>query len=56
VALIATGSGARRAVRSTAPADHYSLLATIESGLGLPRLGHAATAPVAPVTALLARG
>ena len=56
VALIATGSGARRAVRSTAPADHYSLLATIESGLGLPRLGHAATAPVAPVTALLERG
>ena len=56
VALIATGSGARLAVRSTAPADHYSLLATIESGLGLPRLGHAATAPVAPVTALLERG
>jgi len=56
VALIATGSGARRAARSTAPADHYSLLATIESGLGLPRLGHAATAPVAPVTALLERG
>jgi acid phosphatase len=56
VALIATGPGARRAERSNAPADHYSLLATLESGLGLPRLGHAADAPVAPLTALLRRG
>ena len=53
VALIATGPGARRGVRSNAPADHYSLLATLESGLGLPLLGNAADAPVAPVTALL---
>ena len=53
VALIATGPGARRAVRSNAPADHYSLLATLESGLGLPLMGNAADAPVAPVTALL---
>ena len=29
---------------STVQADHYSLLATIEDGLGLPRLGSAATA------------
>jgi acid phosphatase len=55
VALIATGSGARNHVRSAGPADHYSLLATLESGLGLPRLGQAAKAPVAPLTALLER-
>lgn len=30
--------------QSVARADHYSLLATIEDGLGLPRLGHAAEA------------
>ena len=29
---------------STVKADHYSLLATFEDGLGLPRLGNAATA------------
>ena len=55
VALIATGSGARNHVRVDTPADHYSLLATLESGLGLPRLGDAAGAPVAPLTALLER-
>lgn len=56
VALIATGPGARRHARVNAPADHYSLLATLEGGLGLPRLGHAATAPVAPLAAMLERG
>jgi hypothetical protein len=29
------------AVRGTTPSDHYSLLATIEDGFGLPRLAHA---------------
>jgi phosphatidylinositol-3-phosphatase len=29
------------AIRSTTPSDHYSLLATIEDGFGLPRLGNA---------------
>jgi phosphatidylinositol-3-phosphatase len=33
---------------SSAHADHYALLATIEDGLGLPRLGHAAQAT--PIT------
>lgn len=56
VALIATGSGARHHLRSQAVADHYSLLATLEGGLGLPRLGQAATASVAPLTAMLERG
>ena len=56
VALIATGPGARHHVRTDAPADHYSLLATLEGGLGLSRLGKAAGASVAPLTALLERG
>jgi phosphatidylinositol-3-phosphatase len=56
VALIATGPGARPHARVNAPADHYSLLATLEGGLGLPRLGHAATAPVRPLAAMLERG
>jgi phosphatidylinositol-3-phosphatase len=53
VALIATGPGAGHHVRANGPADHYSLLATLEGGLGLPRLGKAATAPVSPLIALL---
>ena len=32
------------AVRGTTPSDHYSLLATIEEGFGLPRLANAKTA------------
>jgi phosphatidylinositol-3-phosphatase len=55
VALIATGPGARHHVRAIGPADHYSLLATLEGGLGLTRLGHAATASVSPLVALLER-
>ena len=35
---------AKTGYASTVHADHYSLLATIEDGLGLPRLGNAATA------------
>jgi hypothetical protein len=56
VAMIATGPGARHHVRSDGPADHYALLATLEGGLGLARLGHAATASVAPLVGLLGRG
>jgi hypothetical protein len=55
VALIATGPGARHHVRTDGPADHYSLLATLEGGLGLSRLGHAATASVLPLVSLLER-
>jgi phosphatidylinositol-3-phosphatase len=43
VALIATGPGARHRARVAVPADHYSLLATLEAGLRLPRLGQAAS-------------
>jgi phosphatidylinositol-3-phosphatase len=50
VALIATGPGARAHARVDTPADHYSLLATLEAGLRLPPLGHAAS----PATHLLA--
>jgi hypothetical protein len=44
VALIATGPGARHHVRFSPLTDHYSLLATLEAGLRVPALGHAATA------------
>jgi hypothetical protein len=36
---------ARKGYQGTAHIDHYNLLATIEDGLGLPRLGQAASAP-----------
>jgi hypothetical protein len=49
VALIATGPGAGHGVRVRTPADHYSLLATLEAGLRLPTLGQAST----PLTGLL---
>jgi hypothetical protein len=42
IALIAAGRGARHAVRVATPSSHYALLATLESGLRLPALGHAA--------------
>jgi hypothetical protein len=45
VVLIATGPGAARRARVSTPANHYALLHTIESRLGLPVLGHAKTAP-----------
>jgi hypothetical protein len=44
VALMAVGPGAARSARITTPATHYALLRTIENRLGLPPLGHAATA------------
>ena len=56
VALIATGPGARHHVRTDGAVDHYSLLATLEGGLGLAPLGHAASASVGPLVALLGRG
>jgi len=31
-------------IKSATPTDHYSLLATIEDGFGLPRLANAKTA------------
>jgi hypothetical protein len=55
VALIATGPGARHGVRVTTPADHYSLLATLERGLRLPLLGHAASRSTPLLAGLLAR-
>jgi phosphatidylinositol-3-phosphatase len=55
VALIATGPGARIHARVGVPADHYSLLATLEAGLRLPALGHAASPATHLLTGLLAR-
>ena len=55
VALMATGPGARHHVRVTAPADHYSLLATLEAGLRLPRLGQAASSSTQVLTGLFPR-
>ena len=51
VPLIVAGPAARRHARSGAPVDHYSLLRTIEDGLGLRRLG--ASAGARPLTPLL---
>lgn len=53
VALIATGPGARRGVRLRKRTNHYSLLATVESGLRLPALGHAAHSHTRLLTGLL---
>jgi phosphatidylinositol-3-phosphatase len=55
VALIATGPGARRHARVSSPADHYSLLATLEAGLRLPALGQAASPATHVLAGLLAR-
>jgi hypothetical protein len=46
VVMIAAGSAVRAGYRSSAHYDHYSLLATIESAWGLPRLDNAASAPL----------
>ena len=46
-------SGALKAARSEEPYDHYSLLATVETFFGLPRLGEAArAAPMADLVRL----
>jgi hypothetical protein len=42
IATIVAGPGARRRAHLTVPADHYSVLQTIEDVLGLPRLRGAA--------------
>jgi hypothetical protein len=42
VVTIVAGPGARRGARMNSPADHYSVLQTIEDLLGLPRLQGAA--------------
>jgi phosphatidylinositol-3-phosphatase len=56
IALIATGPGARSHARVATPADHYSLLATLEAGLRVPPLGHAASPATHLLAGLLARG
>ena len=53
VALIAAGGAAEAGARSRAPADHYTLLHTIENAFGLPPLRKAAGAPAWPVQGLL---
>ena len=53
IALIAAGGGARHGVRVATPSTHYSLLATIESGLRLPALGHAADSSTPLLTGML---
>lgn len=55
VALMATGPGARNHARVSSPADHYSLLATLEAGLRLPALGQAASPATHLLAGLLAR-
>ena len=55
IALIATGPGARSHARVSTTADHYSLLATLEAGLRLPPLGHAASPATHLLGGLLAR-
>jgi hypothetical protein len=44
IATILAGDGARRSATYDQPVDHYSTLATIESLLGLPKLGDARSA------------
>ena len=44
IATIVAGAGARAGARRPSPADHYSVLATIEDLFGLPRMRGAACA------------
>jgi acid phosphatase len=44
VPALALGTLVRSHSRVTGPTDHYSLLRTIEDGLGLPKLGRSARA------------
>lgn len=55
VALIAAGAAVARHATVTAPATHYSLLATIEEAFGLPRLGHAASPAARPLLGAVLR-
>ncbi len=56
VVTIAAGGLARRRARLATPADHYSLLQTIEDVLGLPRLRGAACPCTPSLARLLATG
>ncbi|HEY2438239.1 MAG TPA: alkaline phosphatase family protein [Solirubrobacteraceae bacterium] len=56
VATIVAGPGARRGARMTGPTDHYSLLATFEGLLGLPRLRGAACVCTSSLKPLLEAG
>jgi hypothetical protein len=56
VVTIAAGGLARRGARLGSPADHYSLLQTIEDLFGLPRLRGAACACTPSLAPLLATG
>jgi phosphatidylinositol-3-phosphatase len=47
--LLAIGAGVRPGTLTSGRYDHYSLLATIEAQLGLPRLAHARTARTLPL-------
>jgi phosphatidylinositol-3-phosphatase len=55
IVTIVAGPGARRGARMNGPADHYSVLQTIEDLLGLPRLRGAACACTPSLAPLLAR-
>jgi hypothetical protein len=56
VATIVAGPGARRGAQLSTPADHYSLLQTIEDVLGLRRLRNAACTCTPSLRPLLAGG
>jgi hypothetical protein len=56
VATIVAGGAARPGARLATPADHYSVLQTIEDLLGLPRLRGAACACTPSLAPLLATG
>jgi phosphatidylinositol-3-phosphatase len=56
IVTIAAGGLARRGARLGSPADHYSLLQTIEDLFGLPRLRGAACACTPSLAPLLATG
>jgi phosphatidylinositol-3-phosphatase len=53
IATIVAGPGARPGARMRAPADHYSLLQTVEDVLGLPRLRGAACSCTPSLAALI---
>jgi phosphatidylinositol-3-phosphatase len=56
IGTIVAGGAARQGVRLATPADHYSVLQTIEDLLGLPRLRGAACACTPSLAPLLATG
>jgi phosphatidylinositol-3-phosphatase len=56
IVTIVAGPGAKRGARLTTATDHYSVLATVEGLLGLPRLRGAASGSTASLGPLLAGG